>query len=159
MSLATRTPARLMAPLAAGAAALVLAGCSVAYDPPAPPPASSPSSLGAPDETVPVTRAAYAGLADRTLSCPEGSLQIDAVGDVIALDGDCDTIEVSGTGTVVLARGVGDLQVTGVSNVVIVATADTIDVSGTANRIVWESGTPTVADTGTASRLGPSEGE
>lgn len=158
MSLATRTPARLTALLAAGAAALVLAGCSVAYDPPAPP-ASSPSSIGIPDETVPVTRAAYAGLADRTLSCPEGSLQIDAVGDVIALDGDCDTIEVSGTGTVVLARDVGDLQVTGVSNVVIVATADTIDVSGTANRIVWESGTPTVADTGTASRLGPSEGE
>lgn len=96
------------------------------------------------------TRAAYEDSVTVTLSCGPAPLEIDNVGDVIELSGDCADVTVSGTGAVILADRIGTLTVTGVANIVLVDTLDAGALDGTGNVVHWQSGTPNMSDMGVA---------
>ncbi len=70
------------------------------------------------------------------------------------VEGPCETLTVSADAAVVVADQVGTLVVTGAGTAVSVLEVGAVRVSGSANSIAWQTGTPTVADTGTANRLG-----
>lgn len=181
-SLRPRTRGLLLTSLVA-AAALGMAGCSVAFEPTAAPSSPAPSSPESPsvpvdnsptdsgtgdsgagdsgtddgDRSLP-TRAEWEPKVSGTVSCVDGRADITADISVLELAADCDEVTVSGTGSVILAAHVGRLSVRGDTATIIVASADAVDVAGVGNVVLWESGTPVVSDTGDINVVLPAEG-
>lgn len=154
--------------------ALGLAGCTVSFQPagsdptPSAPASDSekPSSDGAdpgdeatdpggedgqtPNGDAPAaTREHWQQRVSQIVSCVDGRADITADATALEVTADCDTVTIAGAGVIVLAQKVGSLTVTADASTVIVAEADTIDVTGVGNEVRWESGEPTVSDTGT----------
>lgn len=68
---------------------------------------------------------------DRTVACDNGTLYVSGGNHVVTVTGNCDALNVSGTG-----------------HKVTVDSANSIMVSGTSNEITYHSGTPVVNNTG-----------
>lgn len=165
------------AALVALVAAAALTGCTLSFTPNEQSEAAPASPEGATEPDVTTTdpesdtdsdsddgpkstssiRAEYAGQVQSSLACAGGSIEIDTAGSVVELADDCDSLTVSGTGTIVLAQNVGALSVTGTSTVVVVASAESISADGTGNVVQWESGSPAVSDSGLANEMGPAQ--
>ena len=109
-------------------------------------------------EDVPLgeLRSTYEGLVTSTLTC-DGMLDVSAVGGIVAVTGQCDHLLISASSTIVLADTVGKLEVTGVGTTVVAGSADAVEVIGTSNVVVWESGSPSVSDTGIGNMVKPVE--
>lgn len=174
-----RTPL-LCATALAAASMLALSGCSVSFEPtpaatstvesstqtdvgtPASPgiatPAATPSATTEVDPDAMLTRGQWQAKVGAVISCIGGVAEIVNDVGILELKDDCDTVNVSASGAVVLARNVGALHVIGSNNRVVVATAQTIEVSGAGNDVVWESGSPVIIDIGTLNRVLPVEG-
>lgn len=91
----------------------------------------------------------------KSVSCPDGVLDISGVGDVIALEGDCASITVSGNGMSVLARNIDALEVTGTGNTLFVARLGSVDTTGNGNTVAWSTGDPVVTESGVGNVLLP----
>ncbi|WP_082945492.1 DUF3060 domain-containing protein [Mycobacterium sp. E2733] len=70
---------------------------------------------------------------DRTIACDNGTLYISGGNHVVTVTGNCDVLNVSGTG-----------------HKVTVDSANSVMVSGSSNEITYHSGTPVVNNTGNA---------
>ena len=101
------------------------------------------------------TRADLEAAVERRISCPDGAIEIDDVGATIELDSDCATVSVIGHSTTLLAQNVGSLSVTGVANVVLVKQLGAVAAEGSSNYVTWDSGDPTVTDSGSANVVRP----
>lgn len=99
----------------------------------------------------------YLERVERTISCPDGTLDIADIAGIIALDSDCADITVSGSGTVLLANSIDRLSVVGVNNEVFVGSLGSLDVSGSGNTVTWEGGSPTVTNTGVNNEMNPAD--
>ncbi|PPF43901.1 hypothetical protein C5B85_12200 [Pseudoclavibacter sp. AY1F1] len=86
------------------------------------------------------------------LTCGGGTLDIDDtyIAQVVEVTDDCETLSITTATAVVVAQNVGTLSVDGVSNAVLVASAETITLDGSTNSVMWETGSPTVANSGTS---------
>lgn len=153
-------------PITLAALALLLTGCSVAYEVPGAPAADpAPSSTPAPaasaaEEHEPSAstppsaasddlRARYADVAQQT-SCASGEVVVSQAGATVSITGECALVTVAASGAVVLADRIGTLEITGAANQVQAASVDVARLGGSGNDVRWESGTPDVTDTGVA---------
>ncbi|GAB3152207.1 hypothetical protein GCM10027058_19770 [Microbacterium neimengense] len=153
-------------PLTLAALAVLLTGCSVAYEPPGAPAAeSAPSSTPAPatsaskeqesSVSTPPSAASddlrerYADVAQQT-SCASGEVVVSQAGATVSITGECALVSVTASGAVVLADRIGALEITGAANQVQAASVDVARLGGSGNDVRWESGTPEVTDTGAA---------
>lgn len=91
----------------------------------------------------------------KSVSCPNGVLDISGVGDVIALESDCTSITVSGNGMSVLARNIDALEVTGTGNTLFVAELGSVNTTGNGNTVAWSTGDPVVTESGVGNVLLP----
>jgi hypothetical protein len=160
--------------------ALSLTGCTVSFQPAGTEPSPSTPASGSdqpsdvsvdpdddagsnPDEgsgegdTPQATREHWKPRVSRIVSCVDGRADITADATALEVASDCDVVTIAGAGVIVLAQKVGALTVTADASTVIVAEADTIEVSGVGNDVRWESGEPTVSDTGTMNVVLPAE--
>lgn len=157
-------------PFTLAAMAVLLTGCSVAYEAPGAPaaepspsstPAPSASAAGeeergqSPDASAPPSAAAddlrkrYADVAQQT-SCASGEVVVSQAGATVSITGECALVSVTASGAVVLADRIGTLEITGAANQVQAASVDAARLGGSGNEVRWESGTPEVTDTGAA---------
>ncbi|WP_243226677.1 DUF3060 domain-containing protein [Microbacterium sp. CIAB417] len=153
-------------PLTLAALAVLLTGCSVAYEAPGDPAADpAPSSTPAPatsaskeqdlDASVRPSAASdelrerYADVAQQT-SCASGEVVVAQAGATVSITGECALVTVTASGAVVLADRIGTLEITGAANQVQAASVDIARLGGSGNDVRWESGTPAVTDTGAA---------
>ncbi|MDY0830023.1 DUF3060 domain-containing protein [Microbacterium sp. BG28] len=153
-------------PITLAALAVLLTGCSVAYEAPGAPaadpapsstpaPAASASKEQEPNASTPPSaastdlRARYADVAQQT-SCVSGEVVVSQAGATVSIAGECALVTVTASGAVVLAEGIGTLEITGAANQVQAASVDIARVGGSGNDLRWESGTPDVTDTGVA---------
>lgn len=104
-------------------------------------------------------RAALAKTVDQQLTCGGGNLEITEFAVRVEVTDDCDTIVVTGSSVMVLAQNVKTLVVDAFSTDALVASADAIRVTsnGSSTTVRWESGAPSIEDTGFASDLRLSE--
>lgn len=100
-------------------------------------------------------RADYETAVTRRLDCTPGTEDISGTGEVVAITASCDSVTISGTGSIVLTEDVDNLTVSGDGVKVIMASVETITVSGSGNQITWESGDPQVQDSGTTNLTSP----
>lgn len=105
------------------------------------------------DDADDLTRDKLEAAVQKTITCPNGSVDIADIGSVIELDDDCAKVEVSGSGTVLLADDIDALTVTGTGIVVYADEVRRITVTGSDNAITWEDGKPQVRDTGVNNTL------
>lgn len=84
------------------------------------------------------------------LTCGGGTLDINDtyMAQVVEVTDDCGTLSITTTSAVVVAQNVGTLSVDGIANAVLVASAETITIDGSTNSVMWETGTPTVNNSG-----------
>ena len=82
------------------------------------------------------------------------SVEVSATGTVVSVGAGTTDLEVSATGAVVVARDVVNLTVSGTGNIVWVDEVTTVTLTGTGNTVRWESGSPSVSDTGTGNVTG-----
>ncbi len=155
-------------PLALAALAVLLTGCSVAYEAPGAPAADpAPSSTPAPATSVPNEQAPspgpsgppsaasdelrerYADVAQQT-SCASGEVVVAQAGATVSIEGECALVRVTASGAVVLADRIGTLEITGAANQIQAASVDIAQLGGSGNDVRWESGSPDVTDTGAA---------
>lgn len=154
-------------PITLAALALLLTGCSVAYEvpgapaadpaPSTPAPSASASKEQEPEPSVSTPpsaasddlRARYADVAQQT-SCASGEVVVSQAGATVSITGECALVTVAASGAVVLADRIGTLEITGAANQVQAASVDTAWLGGSGNDVRWESGTPDVTDTGVA---------
>lgn len=87
------------------------------------------------------------------LTCPDGTLNIDGTALSVEIVDDCETVNVTGDISTVLAQGVGTLNLDGTGSTVLMTTVDVVNVSekSSINTVVWESGNPVVNDLSTSS--------
>lgn len=95
------------------------------------------------------SRTDYEGQITSRKLCNGGQLTISGTGSIVDVTDTCGTLVVSGTGVVVLAADVTNLQVSGVGTVVMVQSVGTVTFTGSGNVVTYESGTPKVVDQGT----------
>ncbi|MFJ4175632.1 DUF3060 domain-containing protein [Microbacterium sp. NPDC089696] len=89
--------------------------------------------------------------ASTTATCPSGAVTAD--GEIIRIEGACDTLDVQADAAVVIADDVRDLTLSGSGTTVYVLNVATITVTGSASAILWSGATPSVDDTGAANTL------
>lgn len=100
-------------------------------------------------EILDLGRAALAPGVTQTLDCASGSVEVTLNGIVVEITGDCDAVTIATrSGNVILARHIGALTVNGHGNTVIATDIDAVTIRGNGNAVSWESGTPTVQDSG-----------
>jgi len=157
-------------PLTLAALAVLLTGCSVAYEAPGAPAAQpAPSSTPAPAASAPAEREQgqspgasvppasasddlrerYAHVAQQT-SCAAGDVVVSQAGATVSIPGECALVTVTASGVVVLADRIGTLEITGAANQVQAASIDVVRLGGSGNDVRWESGAADVTDTGAA---------
>lgn len=153
-------------PITLAALALLLTGCSVAYEvpgapaaAPAPPSTPAPAASAAEEHEPSVStppsaasddlRARYADVAQQT-SCASGEVVVSQAGATVSITGECALVTVAASGAVVLADRIGTLEITGAANQVQAASVDVARLGGSGNDVRWESRTPDVTDTGVA---------
>lgn len=153
-------------PIPLVALAVLLTGCSVAYEAPGAPavdpapsstpaPAASASKEQEPNVPVPPAaasddlRARYADVAQQT-SCASGEVVVSQAGATVSITGECAFVTVAASGAVVLADRIGTLEITGAANQVQAASVDLARLGGSGNDVRWENGTADVTDTGVA---------
>lgn len=153
-------------PFTLAALAVLLTGCSVAYEAPGAPaadpapsstpaPAASAAQEQEPNASMPPfaastdLRARYTDVAQQT-SCASGEVVVAQAGATVSITGECPLVTVSASGAVVLADRIGTLEITGAANQVQAASVDVVRVGGSGNDVRWESGTADVTDTGAA---------
>ncbi|QCQ17883.1 DUF3060 domain-containing protein [Microbacterium sp. RG1] len=155
-------------PITLAALAVLLTGCSVAYETPEAPAADpAPSSTPAPTASAPKEqeqepntsrtpspasddlRARYADVAQQT-SCASGEVVVAQAGATVSIEGECALVTVTASGAVVLADRIGTLEITGAANQVQAASVDVARLGGSGNDLRWESGAADVTDTGVA---------
>lgn len=102
-------------------------------------------------------REQYRAAASQQITCPDGTVDVQATAQVIELVDDCDSVTVSADGGVLVARSIGALTITGAVATVFVDDIGsiTVDVGADAATVLWESGNPTITDSSAASTLLP----
>ncbi|MCI2959640.1 hypothetical protein MN032_18300 [Agromyces atrinae] len=103
------------------------------------------------------SREQYRAAASQQITCPTGTVDVQATAQVVELVDDCDTVTVSADGGVLVARSIGSLTITGAVATVFVDDIGsiTVDVGADAATVLWESGNPTITDASIASTLLP----
>ncbi|WP_145952822.1 hypothetical protein [Tessaracoccus aquimaris] len=81
-------------------------------------------------------------------NCASGKVLVDRTGVVVAVTADCDEVEITGNGSIVVGQGIGKLTVAGTGSAVLATTIDAVSITkdGNGSVVNWESGSPTVAD-------------
>ncbi|MCA9564946.1 MAG: hypothetical protein KC561_15725 [Myxococcales bacterium] len=87
------------------------------------------------------------------LTCPDGTLNIDGTALSVEIVDDCDTVNVTGDISTILAQSVGTLNLDGNGSTVVMSTVGVVNLTeqSSINTVVWESGNPVVNDLSTAS--------
>lgn len=98
-----------------------------------------------------LNRSAWESLTTIELDCSSGEEVVSATGQVATITADCDRVVVTAVGAVVLTQAVGELEVSGTGSVVVLTSVEQVTITGTGISVGWESGSPTVVDTGTGS--------
>lgn len=83
-----------------------------------------------------------------------GNLTIDGNGEILKLIGDCQRVQITGTGNMIIGENVNDLSISGAGNIIAVNTIDDVSVSGIGNSVAWQNDDVTTHDTGQANLLG-----
>lgn len=118
-------------------------------------PTESGVSVPAEDGTAALDRAALLALASQHVTCGGGDLVLSTAASAVAVDDDCATLTVGGTGTTVVAGEVERLVVQGAAVRVVVARVGAVEIDAADVRVAWEDGTPRVDDGGAANLYGP----
>ncbi len=87
------------------------------------------------------------------LTCPDGTLNIDGTALSVEIVDDCETVNVTGDISTILAQSVGTLNLDGNGSTVVMSTVEVVNLTeqSSINTVVWESGNPAVNDLSTAS--------
>lgn len=115
--------------------------------PSAAPQASTPGTTA----DVAADRERYAEAASITMPCPTAPLDND--GDIIRVEGPCDELHVEIDAGVLIVDEVGTLVLEGASTVVYARSIGTLTVTGDVNEVYWEGETPDVRDSGVSNVL------
>ena len=93
-------------------------------------------------------RATLLAAAETEDNCASGKVVVDRIGVVVAVTADCDQVEITGHGSIVVGQGIGTLTVAGTGVAVLASTIDAVTITkdGNGSVVNWESGSPTVAD-------------
>ncbi len=130
---------------------LALAGCSHATDVAPPPPTSSaPETSAVGPET---RRSALADGVTQVPSCAEGSVKLSTAGVTARLPADCAKVVIDAPGIILLAEGIGKLEVDGSTVTVIARSIESVVLTSPGNQVYWDIGAPEVLDLGTGSTL------
>lgn len=119
--------------------------------PNAPEPDETPDSDEDPEVEGELNRSAWEALTTNELDCASGEELISQTGQVITITADCDRVTVTAVGAVVLTQGVGELEVSGTGTTVILTEVENVTITGTGISVGWETGSPSVTNTGTGS--------
>ncbi|MGQ3383700.1 DUF3060 domain-containing protein [Glutamicibacter sp. TV12E] len=84
-----------------------------------------------------------------------GKLTVDGDGQMLKLIGNCQQVEITGTGNMVIGGHVRDLSITGAGNIVAVNNIGNVEVSGVGNAVAWRNDNASARDTGQSNQLGP----
>lgn len=94
------------------------------------------------------TRAELEAAVTKEINCSGGSVTIDDIGAVIGLGEDCANVEITGAGAILVAESITNLDISATGTVVFAAEIGAVNVTGSGNVVTWESGSPTISDTG-----------
>lgn len=100
-----------------------------------------------------IDRETLLGLATSQDACPDGSVEVDRPGTIVAITADCENVDVTGSGAIVVAENVTDLKVNAAGVVVLTKGLMSVTVSADSAGVVvlWEEGSPSIADDSTGS--------
>ena len=95
-----------------------------------------------------IDRATLLAAAETEDNCASGKVVVDRTGVVVAVTADCEEVEITGHGSIVVGQGIGTLTVAGTGSVVLASTIDAVTITkdGNGSVVNWESGSPKVAD-------------
>ena len=88
-----------------------------------------------------------------TLPC-EPEIEVTQPGATLRLEGQCESVTVTGDASVVIADSIGSLVITASGVVVYADDISSLKVTGDANTVRWEGSTPSVDNTGAGNTLG-----
>jgi len=145
-------------------AAILLSGCTFRIADPSERPSVPPTATApTPSETADVDdgddssdaseRDRLEDLVTVTLPC-EPEIDVSQPGATLRLEGDCESVTVTGDASVVIADSIGSLVITASGVVVYADTIASLKVTGDANTVRWGGSTPGVDNTGAGNTLG-----
>lgn len=84
-----------------------------------------------------------------------GKMALDSDGEMVKLIGNCQQVEITGTGNMVVGGRVKDLSISGNGNIVAVNNIEDVSASGVGNSVAWRNDNASAHDSGQSNRLGP----
>lgn len=83
-----------------------------------------------------------------------GKMTISGDGEILKLIGNCQQVEITGTGNMIIGGRIKDLSISGAGNIVAVNNIENVSVSGVGNSVAWRNDNASTEDAGQSNRLG-----
>lgn len=104
-----------------------------------------------------IDRKTLTAMATTTNGCVSGIVTVNKPGTILAITADCDRVDITASGVIVVAQAVTDLRIDASGVVVLAKDLDFVEVtSNSAGTLVqWEEGSPSIDDQSTGSVIRP----